>query len=121
MKLVLVQKGQLTRAKFDRLADVPPEEEWLANITNQKTKRAYREDVREFVAYSGIRDYLDLRSVVRAHVIDWRKDMEKRGLAPSTIRRKLSALSSLFDHLCERNAVGRKSGRRRETPNSERK
>ena len=105
MKLVPVQKNQLTRAKFDRLADVPPEEEWLANITNQKTKRAYREDVREFVAYAGMRDYLDLRSVVRAHVIDWRKDMEKRGLAPSTIRRKLSALSSLFDYLCERNAV----------------
>ena len=92
MKLVPVQKGQLARAKFDRLVDVPPEEEWLANITNQKTKRAYREDVREFVAYAGMRDYLDLRSVVRAHVIDWRKDMEKRGLAPSTIRRKLSAL-----------------------------
>jgi site-specific recombinase XerD len=52
-----------------------------------------------------MRDYLDLRSVVRAHVIDWRKDMERRGLAPSTIRRKLSALSSLFDYLCERNAV----------------
>ena len=31
--------------------------------------------------------------------------MERRGLAPATIRRKLSALSSLFDYLCERNAV----------------
>src|SRR6202051_4283179 len=31
--------------------------------------------------------------------------MERRGLAPSTVRRKLSALSSLLDYLCERNAV----------------
>ena len=31
--------------------------------------------------------------------------MERRGLAPATVRRKLSALSSLFDYLCERNAV----------------
>ncbi len=31
--------------------------------------------------------------------------MERRELAPSTIRRKLSALSSLFDHLCEQNAI----------------
>src|SRR5258708_3018410 len=31
--------------------------------------------------------------------------MERRGLAPASIRRKLSALSSLFDYLCERNAV----------------
>jgi site-specific recombinase XerD len=34
-----------------------------------------------------------------------RKDLEARGLSPSSIRRKLSALSSLFDYLCERNAV----------------
>jgi integrase/recombinase XerD len=39
------------------------------------------------------------------HIIAWRKDMERRGLAPATIRRKLAALSSLFDYLCERNAV----------------
>jgi hypothetical protein len=31
--------------------------------------------------------------------------MERRGLASATVRRKLSALSSLFDYLCERNAV----------------
>ena len=31
--------------------------------------------------------------------------MERRELEPATIRRKLSALSSLFDYLCERNAV----------------
>jgi integrase/recombinase XerD len=43
--------------------------------------------------------------VTRAHVIAWRKDLDARGLSPSSIRRKLSALSSLFDHLCERNAV----------------
>jgi integrase/recombinase XerD len=31
--------------------------------------------------------------------------MESRELSPASIRRKLSALSSLFDYLCERNAV----------------
>ena len=43
--------------------------------------------------------------MTRAHVIAWRKDLEARGLAPASIRRKLSALSALFDYLCERNAV----------------
>jgi integrase/recombinase XerD len=43
--------------------------------------------------------------VADAHVIAWRKDLEARGLSPASIRRKLSALSSLFDYLCERNAV----------------
>ena len=53
----------------------------------------------------GLVDYAGLRSIVRSHVIDWRKDMEKRKLSPASIRHKLSALSSLFDYLCERNAV----------------
>jgi integrase/recombinase XerD len=105
MDLVPANNQGLTRAQFERLADVPPEEEWLANLTNDKTRRAYRNDVREFVAYAGLRDYLELRIVTRAHVIDWRKDMERRALSDTTIRRKLSALSSLFDYLCERNAV----------------
>jgi len=33
---------RLTPAQFEQLADVPPEEEWLANITNLKTRRAYK-------------------------------------------------------------------------------
>ena len=47
----------------------------------------------------------ELWTVTRAHVIAWRKDLEGRQLSPASIRRKLSALSSLFDYLCERNAV----------------
>jgi site-specific recombinase XerC len=46
-----------------------------------------------------------LRTVTRAHVIAWRKSLEARNLTPASIRRKLSSLSSLFDYLCERNAV----------------
>jgi hypothetical protein len=42
MELVPVRKQALTRTEFARLADVPPEEEWLANITNGKTRRAYK-------------------------------------------------------------------------------
>ena len=52
-----------TPAQFLRLADVPPEEEWLANITNPKTRRAYKGDVREFVAYAGLGSYAQLRAV----------------------------------------------------------
>lgn len=105
MELVPVKKQKLTRAEFERLADVPLEEEWLANITNAKTRRAYKIDVREFIAYAGVQDYGELRSIARAHVIGWRRDMEQRQLEPASIRRKLSALSSLFNYLCTGNAV----------------
>ena len=82
-----------------------PELEWLANLTNPKTRRAYKIHVEEFIAFAGLGGIAGLRAITRAHVIAWRKDLEKRELAPSSIRRKLSALSALFDYLCEHNAV----------------
>jgi len=87
------------------LAEVPPELEWLANLTNEKTRRAYTIDVREFSEFLGLRKPEEFRTVTRAHVIAWRETLERRDLSPPTIRRKLSALSSLFEYLCERNAV----------------
>jgi len=103
--LVPISKEKLTPAQFSELADVPPELEWLANITNPKTRRAYKIDVTEFSVFTGLRAPSELRSVVRSHIIAWRKHLEARALSPASIRRKLSALSSLFDYLCERNAV----------------
>ena len=84
---------------------MPAELEWFANINNEKTQRAYQNDITEFSHYVGIEKPDELRLITRAHVIAWRKDLEERQLAFSTIRRKLSALSSLFDYLCDRNAV----------------
>ena len=57
------------------------------------------------MGFIGIDRPEEFRLVTRSHVIAWRKALEVRELAPSTIRRKLSALSSLFDYLCERNAI----------------
>ena len=79
---------------------MPPELEWLANLTNEKTRRAYTIDVREFSEFLGLRKPEEFRTVTRAHVIAWRETLERRDLSPPTIRRKLSALSSLFEYLC---------------------
>jgi site-specific recombinase XerD len=103
--LTVISKQQLTPAQFCDLADVPPELEWLGNITNKKTQRAYKIDVAEFMRFSGLGEPTSLRTVTRSHVIAWRKHLESRALSHASIRRKLSALSSLFDYLCERNAV----------------
>jgi site-specific recombinase XerD len=104
-ELVPLYSGGLTPAQFKTLADVPPELEWLANITNEKTRRAYKIDVGEFSEFLGLRKPEEFRTVTRAHVIAWRETLERRELSPSTIRRKLSVLSSLFEYLCEKNAV----------------
>jgi site-specific recombinase XerD len=95
----------LTPAQYHELADVPPEHEWLANLPNDKTKRAYKADVADFCHFAGLKSSMELRTVARALVIAWRKSLEDKKLRPASIRRKLSALSSLFDYLCENNAV----------------
>ena len=79
-------RPSLTPAQFGDLAEVPPELEWLANLTNPKTRRAYKIDVEEFIAFAGLSGIAELRSITRAHVIAWRKDLEKRELAPSSGR-----------------------------------
>jgi integrase/recombinase XerD len=95
----------LSAAPFQGLADVPSELEWCANIPNEKTRRAYQLDISDFSTFVGIHRPEDFRRITRVHVIAWRKDLERRKLSPATIRRKLSALSSLFEYLCDRNAV----------------
>jgi site-specific recombinase XerD len=95
----------LTSAQFHQLADVPPEAEWFANLDNPRTRRAYEADLRDFMAFSGIQRPNEFRIVTRAHVLAWRKTLEDRALAGATIRRKLAALSSLFEYLCEKNTV----------------
>lgn len=95
----------LTAQEFRDLADVPPEVEWFANLDNANTRRAYQNDVKDFMRFAGIREPKEFRAVLRSHIIAWRKLLESKKLAAATIRRKLSAVASLFDHLCDSNAV----------------
>ena len=95
----------LTAPEFHRLAEVPPELEWFANIRNLHTRRAYENAIDDFMRFTGIVRPEEFRSVTRAHVIAWRDDLERRELGGATLRHRLAALSSLFEYLCERNAI----------------
>jgi len=98
-------RGNLTDQQFNQLVDVPPTMTWYAHIDNPQTRRAYQRDLEEFMVFTGIDRPAQFRVVTRAHLLAWRRDLEERKLAGPTIRRKLAALSSLFDYLCEANAV----------------
>lgn len=80
----------LTAPQFQRLADVPPEAQWLANLDSAQTRRAYQNDLRAFMAFTGIVQPEEFRSVTRSHILAWRAELEKQKLAGSTIRRKLA-------------------------------
>ncbi|ONC41609.1 integrase [Burkholderia pseudomallei] len=101
----IISERRLTATQFHQLKDVPPEAEWFANLNNEHTRRAYRGDLRDFMGFTGIERPEEFRVVTRAHVLAWRRDIEARGLSGATIRRKMAALSSLFEYLCERNSV----------------
>ena len=67
---------RLTAAEFQGLAEVPLEIEWFANITNLGTRRIYKIATRDFMRFIAI-------------------------VRPEEFR----IVSSLFEYLCEKNAV----------------
>ena len=95
----------LTEVRFQSLADVPPELEWFANLGNAATRRAYQNALQDFMRFTGIVRPDEFRTVTRAHVIAWRDELVQRALSGMTVRHRLAALSSLFEYLCEKNAV----------------
>jgi len=103
--LAKTQAVSLTDTRLQQLAEVPAELEWFANLDNPRTRRAYQSDLREFMAFVGIRSPHEFRQVNRSHVLAWRTSLEQRGLQGASTRRKLAALSSLFEYLCDSHAV----------------
>lgn len=95
----------LSTPEFQRLSEVPPEAQWFANLDSAQTRRAYQSDLQAFMRFTGIEKPEAFRMVARGHVLAWRAELELRGLSGATIRRKLAALGSLFDYLCNCNAV----------------
>jgi site-specific recombinase XerD len=101
----MADERRLTAARFQSLVDVPPEIEWFANIANTSTRRAYEKALQDFMGFVGITRPEEFRAVTRSHVIAWRDALASRGLSGMTVRHRLAALSSLFEHLCDSNAV----------------
>lgn len=55
--------------------------------------------------FAGIVRPEEFTTVTRAHIIAWRDELARRALGGNTIPHRLSALASLFEYLCEKNAV----------------
>lgn len=92
-------KAKLPTA-LEKLAEIPEEEIWLAMQKSARTRRAYKLDVQHFMRTLAITTSDELRQADHRAVIAWERTMrETEHAAPSTIRRRLSALSSLFAHL----------------------
>ena len=110
----------LTRQEFQHLATVPPIIAFIKNIACLQTQRSYLNDIRQFSEFVGIQHPDDYRQVKRAHAIAWRDHLQAEGYlvkakngeepirksySATTIRRKLAALSQLFNFYCNCNSV----------------
>src|SRR5713226_8443647 len=73
--LIPTKARALSAKEFLDLADVPPEIEWFANITNPQTRRAYQNDLKDFMRFARISHPEVFRIVTRAHLIAWRKQL----------------------------------------------
>jgi site-specific recombinase XerD len=101
-------KDALFQTTVDAIAAIPEEEIWLAKQKSPRTRRAYRADVDHFLRTIGIRDADSLRRTDHKAVIAWERYLrESEKAQPSTIRRRLAALSSLFKHLVQHGQVQR--------------
>jgi integrase/recombinase XerD len=95
-------EGQPIPSTLDALASLPEEEVWLASRKSRETRQAHAGDVRRFMRLLGITSREALRQVDRKIMRAYARHLrEVQRLHPTTIRRRLSALSSLFRHLVQ--------------------
>jgi site-specific recombinase XerD len=87
------------------LAALPEETLWLANFTSAQTKATYRAALEAFVTFHGIRSLETLRMVGQAHVLAWRELLITEGRAARTVNNRISALSSMFKWLADKQLV----------------
>lgn len=74
---------------------------WLLRTPSSQTRENYDRDLRQFLNFCRIApDRIDQLTIVRPeHVAAWREQLQRAGLANSTVRRKLTVLRSLFSYL----------------------
>ena len=100
-----------TRAELPVLAGLGEREEllaaaWLASLRAARTRRAYAADVRGWLGWLTERG-TDVLDAGRVHVDLWAAAQQDRGAESSTVRRRLSALSSFYRYCAAHDLVDR--------------
>ncbi len=100
-----------TRAELPVLAGLGEREEllaaaWLASLRAARTRRAYAADVRGWLGWLAERG-VDVLDAGRVHVDLWAAGQQDQGAESSTVRRRLSALSSFYRYCAAHDLVDR--------------
>ena len=107
----LVQDDEVTNS-FELTASSGPapiavteEAFWLANFTSKQTRKTYSEAITAAIQFFGVNSSDELYGISKAHVLAWREHLINSGMEPRSVSNRLSALSSLFKHLSEKQLV----------------
>jgi len=73
--------------------------EFFKKFESEHTRKSYRSDIRQFIDFFNIEFKAPIE---RVHIVAYRNFLKEKELAPKTINRKLSSLSSYFDFLVEK-------------------
>lgn len=84
------------------LKEISAERVWLANFTSANTRMVYRNAVADFLVTMGIDSPEALYGASQAHVIAFRETLRERGLSNASVANRLSALSSLYKFLADK-------------------
>ena len=78
---------------------------WLTNFISDRTRETYKKAIGEFTSFAGLESPDDLYDVDSAVVLAWREHLIGLGMSNNSVANRLSALSSLFRHLCDKQIV----------------
>jgi integrase/recombinase XerD len=83
-------------------------EAWLAKSPSRDTRSNYTRDLSQFMAFAGVPEggWEHLAAIRPQKVAEWRDQLREDGLTNCSIRRKLTALRSLFSYLQSYGYVG---------------
>ena len=78
---------------------------WLTNFISDRTRATYRKAIEEFASFSMLETPDDLYDVDSHTVLAWREHLMELEYSSNSVANRLSALSSLFKHLCDKQIV----------------
>ena len=90
---------------LEKIREIPEEILWLENLKSEQSNKTYSKALQQFMTFLRITTVEELRSIDHGHIIAFRQQLKKENKSPRTINNRLSALSSLFDHLIDRQKV----------------
>lgn len=87
------------------LVTIPEESLWLSNFISKDTQKTYKNAVFNFLAFGNIESLEQLRAIKQSDILSWRDNLISSNSSNRTVNNRMAALSSLFNHLCEKQIV----------------